>query len=307
MKLFAGSSNVPLAEKIAGELRVNLTSSETVRFADGEVRVRIVEEVQDENCVVVQSASIPADTNLMELYQFGDLLKRKKAKKIIAVIPYLAYARQDKAHREGEAVTARLVAKMIEGSGFTDIILLDLHSENVVNFYKIPTIHLSATDTLAQYIDEKRDDFGGDDLVIVAPDEGGKQRAEELAKILDAALATFKKERPLDKTDVVGKENMSLSEGEVHEKEAIILDDLVATGSTALNTANLVLQKGAFRVYLMATHAVFARAEPSFWQNSPFEKIIVSDSIFVPKHKQFAKLEVVSVAPLIAKNLQNLL
>lgn len=296
-----------MAEKIADELKAKLANSEVVKFADSEVRVRILEEVKDQVCVVVQSTSTPSDVNLMELYQFGDLLKKGKAKKIIAVVPYLAYCRQDKAHREGEAVSAKLVAKMIQFSGYTDIVVLDLHSEDVVNFFTIPTIHLSATETLSKYIDEKRDDFGASDLVIVAPDDGAKAKAEELAKILEVDVSVLKKERPLNQTDVIETKNIVLAFGKVREKEAIIIDDLISTGSTALSAADLVLKNGAFHAYLMATHAVFSKTDPAFWQNSPLEKVFVTDSIFVPKEKQFKKLEIISVASLIAKNLLNLL
>lgn len=306
MLLFAGSSNLPLAQKIADELRLELAKSETVRFADGEARVRILEEVKDEVCVVVQSTSSPVDSNLMELYQFGDLLKKGKAKKIVAVVPYLAYSRQDKAHRQGEAVTAKLVAKMIKAVGFTDIILLELHSQDVVNFFTIPTLCLSATETVAKYIDEKRDDFGEDDLVIVAPDEGGKQRAENLAQILEATVAVIAKDRPLEKTDVVQETNMTVKSGTVKDKEAIVVDDLISTGSTAMNAANLVLKQGAYHAYLIAIHAVMSKGDTTFWQNSPFEKIFVTDSINMEKNKQFEKLTIISVASLIAKNLTNL-
>lgn len=295
-----------MAEKIAAELKTPLANSETVRFADGEVRVRILENVADQVCVIVQSTSTPGDANLMELYQFGDLLKKGKAKKIIAVVPYLAYSRQDKAHREGEEISARLVARMLEFNGITDIVLLDLHSQAVVNFFKIPTINLSAIETMAQYIDGHRDDFGSDDLVIVAPDEGAKTKAEELARILEVDAAYLKKDRPLNETDVIPGSNLVLQEGTVKNKEAIIIDDMISTGGTSVTAANLILQNGAYHVFLMATHAVLSRGEPSFWQNSPFEKIFVTDSIFVPKYKQFEKLQVISVAPVIAKSLQNL-
>lgn len=304
MLLFSGSSNQPLAEKIADELKTKLANCEVVRFADGEVRVRILDNVQDQVCIVVQSTSTPADANLMELYQFGDLLKKGKAKKIIAVIPYLAYARQHKARRQGEAVSVSLVAKFIKSTGFSDVLLLEVHDEEVLNFFQIPVINISAEETIARFIDSHRDDFGGADLVFVAPDKGRKKQAEELAGIIETDFAVINKNRLLDSTDMV---NSSTVQGEVKEKEAIIVDDVISTGSTVLEAANIVLKNGALHVYLIVTHAVFSRGEPSFWQNSPFEKIYVTDSIFVPKYKQFEKLEVISVAPLIAKSLGNLL
>lgn len=305
MLLFSGSSNQPLAEKIAEELKISLAACETVRFADGEVRVRMVENVKDQVCAVLQSLSPPVDSNLMELCQFGQLLKKAGAKKIVAVVPYLGYARQDKAHREGEAVSSAIVAKIIETFGFTDVITLDLHSVEVVNFYKIPTLSLSALETFAQFIDSHRDDFGGGDLVIAAPDEGARNKAEELAKILEVDWAIFKKERDLEKPDEI-KPKMT-GQGEIKGKEVIIIDDIVSTGGTAITCSQKCLGMGAFHVFLMATHAVFTRGEPQFWQNSPLEKIYISDSILVPKTKMFDKLEFISVAPLLAKNLLNFL
>lgn len=301
--MFSGSSNQPLAQNIADWLKISLSSSETVHFADGEVRVRILTEVKDESVVVLQSLSQPGDSNLMELCQFGEIAKRSGAKKIIGVIPYLAYARQHKAHREGEAVSAKLVAAFLKAAGFSDCLLLDLHEEEVLNYFKIPTLHLSAIDTFAKFIDRHRDDFGGDDLIIIAPDKGRKTQAQNLAGILEVDYALIEKDRPLDQTDQISSNKMK---GEIKNKEAIIFDDMISTGQTAIIAAQACLKSGAVQVNLMATHGVFSNADGSFWEKSPLKKVFVSDSILIPENKRFPKLEIVSLAPLIAKQLQNL-
>ncbi|MBI3980431.1 ribose-phosphate pyrophosphokinase [Candidatus Microgenomates bacterium] len=303
MLLFSGSSNRPLAEKIASELSLSLSPCEVTRFADQEVRVRILTEVKGEHVIVIQSLSTHPDSNLMELGEFGEVLKREKAKKITAVIPYLSYARQHKAHRPGEAVSSKLVANFIKNSGFHEVITVGVHHEEALNFFSIPTLHLSVLEMFAKYVDKHRDDFGGADLIVVAPDMGRKVDAETLAGLLEVESAQIKKIRPLSEKDTIV--SCELLGGSVKEKEILIYDDLVSTGSTAITAAQCCLGQGAFHAYLLATHAVLSRGSPAVWQNSPFEKIIVTDTIDIPKEKLFPKLEVISVTPLIAKELRN--
>lgn len=302
MLLFSGTSNQSLAEKISEELKINLAPSEVVRFADGEVRVRILDDVYNQHMVVVQSLSQPGDSNLIELCQFAEIGKRKKAKKITAVIPYLAYARQHRAHREGETIAVKLVAEFLKTAGFNEVILLDLHEEEVLKYFKIPVLHLSAVDTFSKYIDQHRDDFGGDDLIIVAPDRGREKAAENLASFLEVKSAIVEKSRSLEKTDTLNECHLI---GDVKEKEVIIYDDMISTGSTILKAAECCLNQGAFQANLMVTHGVFSHIDKSFWQNSKVEKIFVTDSILAPENKEFEKLEIISIAPLIAKNLLN--
>jgi len=302
MLIFSGSSNLPLVEKIADELKISLASCEIVRFADGEVRVRILDDVKNQHMVVVQSLSQPGDSNLIELCQFAEIGKRKRARKITAVIPYLAYARQHRAHREGETIAVKLVANFLKNAGFNEVILLDLHEEEVLKHFKIPTLHLSAIDTFSEYIDNHRDDFGGDDLIIVAPDRGRQKAAENLASYLEVKSAVVEKTRSLEQADTV---NNCYLIGDVKDKEVIIYDDMISTGSTILTAADCCLNQGAFQANLMATHGVFSQMDKNFWQNSKVEKIFVTDSILVPENKRFDKLEIISIAPLIAKNLRN--
>ncbi len=291
-----------MAEKIATELNISLAPSEVVRFSDGEVRVRVLEDVKDAHVAVVQSLSQPGDSNLMELCQFGEIIKRMGAKKITAVIPYLSYARQHKAHRTGEAVSVKLVANFIKASGFMDVILMDLHEPEALNYFKIPAEHLTSLETFARFIDEKRDDFGGDDLVIIAPDHGRKGAVENLAGILEVKHGVVEKTRPLDQTDIVTESKLTQN---VKDMDVVIFDDMISTGTTAINAAVTCKDQGAFKVSLMATHAVFSRDDMSYWKDAPVDKVYVSDSVQVSEKKRFEKLEIISLAPLIAKNLQN--
>lgn len=303
MLLFSGSSNLPLSEKIAQNLSISISPSETVKFADQEVRVRVLQKVAGEHVVVVQSLSTPPDLHLMELCQFGEILKREKAKKITAIVPYISYARQHQAHRSGEAESAKLVAKFIQTAGFDEIVVVSVHHDDALNYFSIPTLNLSPLPTFASYIDSHRDDFGGSDLMIVAPDLGRKNDVETLAGILEVEWAQIGKSRPLHEADVIT--SCELLGGNVYEKEVIIYDDMVSTGSTVISAAECCLGQGALRVFLMTTHAILSRGDAAMWQNSPFERVIVSDTIKIPKEKVFPKLTVVSVSELIAKEIQN--
>jgi ribose-phosphate pyrophosphokinase len=302
MLLFSGSSNRPLTEKIADELKIAIANSETIRFADGEVRVRIMEEINDQHVAIVQSFSYHPDSNIMELCEFAEVCRRGKAKKITAVVPYLAYSRQHRAHRAGETISVKLVADFMKASGVSDCIVVDLHEEEVVNFFKIPVQNLSATPVFAEYIDKNREDFGNDNLVIISPDKGRILEANNLAQTLEVEVAYLDKNRPLDDLDVISSHTLK---SEIKNKDAIIYDDMISTGSTAASAAKTCIDSGAFRVNLIATHALFSRFDAIFWQKAPIDRIVVSDSIAVPQEKIFPKLEIVSLAAMIAKNLAN--
>ena len=288
MKLFSGSSNKSLAEEIASDLHLLISPSETVRFADGEVRVRISDDVKDQHVILVQSLSQPGDSNLMELCQFAQVLKKEKAGKITAIIPYLSYARQHKAHRAGEAVSVALVASFLKTSGISECVLLDIHEQDALNYFKMPVLHLSASDIFAEYIDSHRDDFGEDNLVIVAPDKGRKLEAENLASDLEAGFAVIDKLRHLDKTDEIDHNVLT---GEVKNKEAVIFDDMISTGATAISAAEKCKENGAFHAYLLATHGVFSKTDNSHWENSAVDRVFVSNSIQIPAEKRYNKLE----------------
>lgn len=318
MKIFSGSSNKPLAEKIANLLKKPLGELEIHVFADGEKRVRVVEEVVDEDCVVVQSASTMADDNYMELFLIADALKRNGARSITAIIPYLGYQRQDHIFRMGEAVSLEVVIKILEAVDIDKVVTLDLHSVRIPELFQIPVVHLSALSVFAEKIDALRSlrQFSRSagsakapraprprlsDTVLVSPDMGGIRRIKILSKMLgNMPYATVVKNRDVK----TGKISVSNIEGEV-KKNAIIADDMISTGRTIVLACDLLRKKGVEKIFVFATHPVFSGDSQKVLQESFVERVFVTDTIAVPKEKQFTKLEVISVAEMIAKSIQN--
>lgn len=292
MKIFSGSSNRPLAEKVAKKLNLELSPLEIHIFPDGEKRVRVEDKVLDEECVVIQSAGTPADSNYMELLFIVDALKRSGAKSITAVIPYLGYQRQDHIFRDGEAVSLRVVIEAMERIGASKIITFDLHSIKIPEFFKIPIIHLSALPLFAEEIKKLGDG------VLVTPDMGGIRRIKILSEELKMPFATIVKDRDL----TTGKIQSQGFEGEIRDT-AFIVDDMISTGETLVKAAELLLAKGAKRVFAFATHPVFSMENSQNLYNSPIEKIYTTDSIEIPQEKKGEKLEILSLSEDIAKNL----
>lgn len=296
MKLFSGSSNRPLAEKVAKNLNLELGQLEIHVFPDGEKRVRVIDRVVEEDCVVVQPTSMPADSNYMELFFIIDALKRSGAGKITAVIPYLGYQRQDHIFRDGEAVSLEVVVETLQSTGVSKIITFDLHSIKIPELFKIQLTHLSALPLFA----EKIGSFGfrDSDFVLISPDMGGIRRTKEVSELKRGMpFAVINKDRDLATGEV---EAVDL-EGNVEGKTAIIIDDMISTGKTIVEASKLLLKEGAKRVFVFATHPVFSEDAREVLENSPVEKIIVCDTIDVPQEKRFPKLEIISVAGMIAK------
>ncbi|MBI2622859.1 MAG: ribose-phosphate pyrophosphokinase [Candidatus Levybacteria bacterium] len=298
MKVFSGSSNKPLAEKIAEKLKTKLSPLEIHIFPDGEKRVRILEKVVDNECVVVQSTSTPTDQNYMELFFIVDAIRRSGAKSATAVIPYLGYQRQDHIFREGEAVSLEVVIRTLEAVGMDKLILFDLHSIKIPELFHIPVCHLSALPLFAEKIKEER--FTNNSTVLISPDMGGIRRIKMLSEMLSGMpYASIVKNRNLATGETTAEE----IEGEV-KKRALIVDDMISSGSTIITAVNLLLQKGVSEIYVFATHPVFSNAAPQVLQKSAIKKVFVTDSIEVPEKKQFPKLEVLSIAKMIADELK---
>lgn len=298
MKIFSGSSNKPLAERIAKLLRIELSQLEIHVFPDEEKRVRVIEKVLGEDCIVVQSSSINADKNYMELFFIIDALKRNGAKSVTCIIPYLGYQRQDHMFREGEAVSMEVIIKILEAVGINKLITFDLHSSRIPELFHIPVVHLSALSLFAEKIKEIIKDSN---TVLVSPDMGGIRRIKILSDEMlnNMPYATIVKNRDLGS----GKISMSEIQG-VLRKRAIIVDDMISTGSTIVAAAELLAKKGAEEIFVFASHPVFSFDAPKLLQQSPIEKIFVTDTIAVPKEKRFPKLSVLSVAGMIATELK---
>lgn len=291
--LFAGSSNIPLATKVASELHIQLGKVDLTRFADGELRPWIREEVRDKTVFVLESFSYPMDEHIMEMALMGDAIRRGAPKTMIAVIPYFGYARQDKLHRPGEPISARVIANLLEVNKYREIICVDLHNDAIVGFFHVPVTHLSAQDALASQV--KTMNLGGS--IVVSPDVGGVKRARNLAYTLDLPLVVMEKKRYLDRHDT--SESFQII-GDVKSKNAIIIDDIISTGGTIAHSAESLKKEGAKSVTVLATHAVLAGDAKNILQSSPVDKIIVTDTISIPNEKRFPKLEIVSISRLLA-------
>lgn len=299
MKIFSGTSNKPLAQKIAKNLGLKLSNLEVFIFPDGEKRIRILDKVLGEDVVVVQPTSNPTDENYMQMFFIVDALKRSGAKSITATIPYFGYQRQDHIFRIGEAVSVEVVAKILETVGITRLIAVDLHSIKIEQAFNIPVVHLSALSVFAEFIREKK--WNKNSATLVSPDMGGIRRIKILSKMLsDMPYAAIEKNRDL----ATGKVTADKITGKINKK-AIIVDDMISSGGTIALAAKLLKKQGAKEIYVFATHPVFSDKAPKLLQESEVKKVYVTDTIDIPEEKRFPKLEILSVAGAIATSLSS--
>ena len=293
MKIFSGSSNKPLAEKIAKNLGLKLSPLEITVFPDKEKRVRVLDKIVDEDTVVVQSTNTPADHYYMELIFIADALKRSGAKSITAVIPYLGYQRQDHIFRDGEAVSLEVIIETLEAVLVSRIVTLDLHSVKIPELFRIPIVDLSALPIFAKKIKA----LPKKESVLVSPDMGGIRRIKILSEDLEGMpFATIEKNRDL-KTGKVWSDK--LEGASVKGKRAIIVDDMISTGGTIVTACDLLLKHGAEEMYVFATHPVFSDDFKNNLENVKVRKIFVTDSISLPKDKMPNNLEVLEIADIV--------
>ncbi|MBI3385941.1 ribose-phosphate pyrophosphokinase [Candidatus Gottesmanbacteria bacterium] len=297
--LFAGSSNVPLAREVAQILGITLGKVDLTRFADGELRPWIQEDVRDKTVFVLQSFSYPMDEHIMEMSLIGDAIARSAPKTMVAIIPYMGYARQDKQHRTGEPVSARVIAKFLEVSKYQEVITIDLHNDAIVGFFQIPVTHLSALDILAKEIKKLHVTNG----LVVSPDVGGVKRARNLAYLLNVPMVVMEKKRYLDRFD---KSESFQIIGDVAGRDIIIIDDIISTGGTILTSVQSLKEAGAKSVNVFATHGVLAGHAVENLKDAALERIVLTDTIAISKDKFFPGLEVASVAPLIASAIERM-
>ncbi len=291
LKIFALNSNRPLAQKIADEVGVELGKLSVDRFSDGEIQINIEESVRGDNVYVIQSTSAPVNDNLMELMIMIDALRRASANTINVVLPYYGYARQDRKARSREPITAKLVANMLQNSGVTRIVALDLHAAQIQGFFDIPVDHLMGAPLLADYF---INEGVAANAVVISPDHGGVTRARALAEFLKAPIAIIDKRRP--RPNVAKIMNII---GDVKGKKCIMIDDMIDTAGTISKGAQALMDAGAEEVYASATHAVLSGPAIERLDNSPLKQVVVTDSIQLPDEKQIDKIVQVSVAPLI--------
>jgi len=292
--LFSGSSNIPLAHEVAKILGVTLGTVDLSRFADGELRPWIQEDVRDKTVFVLESLSHSMDEHIMEIALMGDAIRRSAPKNMIAVIPYMGYARQDKQHRIGEPISARVIAKFLEVSKYKEIIALDLHNDAIVGFFQIPVLHLNALSILQEEVLK----MNLSDPVVISPDVGGVKRARNLAYQLDVPLVVMEKKRFLDKHDT--SETFEII-GNVQGKSAVIIDDVISTGQTIVHSAESLMEAGAKKVIVIASHGIFAGSACENLDAAPIESIIVTNSINHMGHPTPKKMKEISIAHLISQ------
>lgn len=292
IKLFTGTANVPLAAEIGEILSLPLGSATIGRFRDGEINLRIGETVRGADVFVIQPTCAPADSNLMELLVMIDALRRASARQIAAVIPYYGYARQDRKNKPRDPICAKLVANLITAAGADRVLTMDLHAGQIQGFFDIPVDNLRAEPILAGYFQEK----GLDNIVVVAPDVGGVARAREFSQRLRAPLAIIDKRRPEPNVSEV----MHVI-GDVADRTAVVVDDIIDTGGTIAQAAEALVQAGAREVYACCSHPVFSDPAPERLEASPLREVVVTNTIPLPLRKRTPKVRVLSVAPLFAE------
>lgn len=298
IKIFTGTSNPGMAEAVARFLETPLGKCRVSRFSDGEIQVEINESVRGMHTFVLQSTSPPANEHLMEMLVMIDALKRASADEITAVIPYYGYARQDRKVAPRAPITAKLVADLISKAGATRVISMDLHAGQIQGFFDVPFDHLYATPVMLADLRERFGLENGDsDVVIVAPDAGGVERARAYAKRLQCGLAIIDKRR----TGPNVAEVMNII-GDVDKKRAIIIDDMVDTAGTLVQAARAIVASGARDVWAYATHAVLSGPAIERIEGSPLKELVVTDTIALRDGARDCKrIRVLTAAPLVAE------
>ncbi|MFN8651283.1 MAG: ribose-phosphate pyrophosphokinase [Gemmatimonadales bacterium] len=291
MLLLSGTANRPLAEEVATHLGQPLCQVTVKRFSDGELFVKIDENVRGRDVFVIQSTNPPAE-NLLELLLLTDAARRASAARITAVIPYFGYARQDRKDQPRVAISAKLMANMVKVAGADRVLGMDFHSHQMQGFFDLPVDHLYAAPVFVNHYRQK----ALRDLVVVASDVGGAKMARGFAKRLNATLAIIDKRRP--SANVAEVVNVV---GEVKGKDCIIPDDMIDTGGTMSEAVHALKRLGAEDIYCCATHPLLSGPAVERLQNSPVKEVAVTNTIALPKERKFEKLKVLSIAPLLAK------
>ncbi len=296
VSIFSGRSSRYLAEKIADSFGVEVGKSIVTEFSDGEFQTSFEENIRGRDVFIVQSTFPPTD-NLMELLMMVDAARRASAKKIIAVLPYFGYARQDRKDKPRVSIASKLIANLLVTTGVTRIITLDLHADQIQGFFDIPVDHMFASNIFVPYIKS----LNLPNLMMASPDTGGTRRAASYAKSLNTGFAICYKQRA--KPNVI--EQMQLI-GDVEGKDVILIDDIIDTAGTITKAAGLIMDNGANSVRAFCTHPIFSGNAYERISKSPFEEVVVTDTI--PLKQSCDKINVLSTADLFAeviKRVQN--
>ena len=299
MKILAGTSNLKLCKDIARNLKLKLVNTNIKRFPDNEIYVEINENIRGNSIFVVQSTSNPVNDNLMELLICIDALRRSSAKNITAVIPYFGYGRQDRKVVPRTAISAKLVSNLITHAGANRILSVDLHAGQIQGFFDIPVDNLFATPIFARHI---KKNIKTNNLICVAPDVGGVERARALSRRINVGIAIIDKRRPTP-----GKSEVMNIVGNVKHKICVIVDDIIDSGGTIVNAAKALKDKGAKEIYVYITHAVLSGSAVDKIKESQIKKLIITDTIDNSKKIKISKkIEVISFAPMISEAIKRI-
>ncbi len=290
-KLLSGTNNRPLAEEIARQLGVELCKLTLTRFADGEIFVRIDENIRGADVFIVQPTNPPAES-IMETLLLIDAARRASAARITCVMPYYGYSRQDRKDQPRVAIGAKLLANMIETAGADRVLGIDFHQHQLQGFFDVPVDHLYAAPVLISHYKKKQ----LKDLVVVAPDVGSAKMARGFAKRLNGTLAIIDKRRP--SANVAEVLNVV---GEVEGRACIIPDDMIDTAGTVTEAARALKGLGANDIYVCATHALFSGPAVQRLAAAPITEVTVTDTICIPEERRFPTLRILSVGELLAK------
>tara|TARA_Y100001978_G_scaffold200803_1_gene217818 strand:+ start:264 stop:1196 length:933 start_codon:yes stop_codon:yes gene_type:complete len=299
MKLLTGNSNKNLSQKISKFLKNRLVNSSIRKFSDGEIYIEINENIRGNSIFVIQSVSSPANDNLMELLLCIDALKRSSAKNITAVIPYFGYARQDRKVVPRTSISAKLVSNLIAKAGADRVVTVDLHAGQIQGFFDIPVDNLFATPIFARHVKKK---IKTKNLICIAPDVGGTERARALGKLLNVGLAIVDKRRPK-----AGQSQVMNIIGDVRGKTCIIVDDIIDSGGTIVNAAAALKKRGAKDVHVYVTHGVLSGGAENKIKKSNVKNLVITDTIDnAAKVKNIKNIEVLTISNLVGEAIKRI-
>ena len=297
LKIFSGRSNQKLVKEICSYLGIELSNATVTKFADGECRVKILENARGTDSYVIQSTSPPVNQNIMELVIMIDALKRASAKRITAVIPYFGYARQDRKDTPRVPITAKLVANILQVAGANRVLVVDIHAQQIQGFFDCPVDNLLALPVIIEYLKKKK----LKNLTVIAPDSGGVARASHLAKKMRAPLAVVDKRRSAP--NVAKVYNII---GNVKGRNAIIVDDIVDTAGTLKEVSKAIKKAGAESVYAACSHGLLSGAAIDKIKTSPIKELLTTDTIKIPKKKLIPKIKILTVSRLIGEAIKRI-
>ncbi|NIJ10589.1 ribose-phosphate pyrophosphokinase [Saccharomonospora amisosensis] len=299
LMLFSGRSHVELAEEVAKHLNVTITPQTVHSFANGEIYVRFQESVRGTDAFVIQSFPPPINEWIMEQLVMVDALKRASAKRITVIMPFYPYSRQDKKHKGREPISARLIADLFKTAGADRIMTVDLHTAQIQGFFDGPVDHLLAQTVLAEHIN---DTYGDADITVVSPDSGRVRLAEKWAQQLgDRPIAFIHKTRDPDKPNQAVANRVV---GHVRGRLCVLIDDMIDTGGTITKAADALLEEGAADVVIASTHGILSDPATERLSSCKAREVIVTNTLPIPDEKRFAGLTVLSIAPLLARAIQ---